>query len=250
MARSNRKENDMREVVKTNTRGPDLKELKKLFGPAPVLSTESLKNYNAILKSLREAIKPDDFVMEILVIDLADATWEIQRCKRLKVLVADYKHLEQQEEKVKEYFNQRRRERAAKQAEAVKAKEEAAPSDDAVEAEQLGQSAAPTSQVDRMLELEVVISETKDEVDDILSDAADELEQFATLKSEITYYERFDRLQAIAMRRREDVLVQMRLYREGLDQRARQASDEIIEAEFQETNEEAPSIAGPGDGEK
>jgi hypothetical protein len=38
------------------------------------------------------------------------------------------------------------------------------------------------------------------------------------------------------------VLVQLDFYRQGLGQRSRRVSDEIIEAEFKET---APTIAGP-----
>jgi len=44
------------------------------------------------------------------------------------------------------------------------------------------------------------------------------------------------------------MLALIEVYRQGLGQRARQASDEIIEAEFQESTVEAPAIAGPGDG--
>ena len=85
----------MRSVGKTKTRGSDLSKLKQLLGPPPVLASESLKDYNAILNGLMEAMKPGDFVLEILVAEYADWTWEITRYKRHKTLVVERKRLGQ-----------------------------------------------------------------------------------------------------------------------------------------------------------
>jgi len=170
----------------------DFSKVKKLFGPSPVLSSESLKGYNAIWEGLMEAIQPEDFVLAVLVTDLADATWEMKRYRRHKVLLAESKRIEKER-------------RAGK----------------------YGDQAM---------------------IDALLAEAADEFEEFETLKSGIKYYEQLDRLQAIATAQRNEMLALIEVYRQGLGQRARQASDEIIEAEFQETSAEAPSIAGPDDG--
>ena len=99
----------MSSVVNTKTRGPDLSELKKLLGPPPVLASENLEAYDTILSRLMEAMKPDDFLVETLVVDLADLTWEIIRYKRHKTLVVERKRLGQQQ--AQEYWNKRRRER-------------------------------------------------------------------------------------------------------------------------------------------
>ena len=48
--------------VKKKSTALDLKEMKKLFGPAPVLSSESLKDYDAILKHLMDCVEPRDFI--------------------------------------------------------------------------------------------------------------------------------------------------------------------------------------------
>ena len=50
------------------------------------------------------------------------------------------------------------------------------------------------------------------------------------------------------MARREDVLKQLDFYRQGLGRHLRRVSDEIIEGEFSETQQEAPSITGPDAG--
>ena len=76
----------------------------------------------------------------------------------------------------------------------------------------------------------------------------EELEYAAALESGISYYERVDRLYGVMMARREDVLRQLDLYRQGLGHRLRQVSDAIIDGEFSETEQESPSIAGSGDG--
>ena len=50
------------------------------------------------------------------------------------------------------------------------------------------------------------------------------------------------------MARRNDVLRQLDFYRQGLGRHLRQVTNDIIEGEFLETKEDAPSIADPSDG--
>ena len=93
-----------------------------------------------------------------------------------------------------------------------------------------------------------MIDSTIPEVDDILCGDADEVDHARALQSGIDYFERLDHLHSVAIDRRDDALAQIDFYRQGLGQRLRRVSDEIIDAEFKETHQEAPSIAGPGDG--
>ena len=60
------------------------RELKQMFGPAPVLSSESVAGYNKMLFRLLEAMRPRDFMERILIKQGADATWEVIRYARLK----------------------------------------------------------------------------------------------------------------------------------------------------------------------
>jgi len=206
----------MRSVAKTKTRGSDLSKLKKLF-PAPVLGGESLKDYNTILSGLMEAVKPDDFIMEILVMDLADWTWEIKRYKRLKTLAVERKRLQQLRSE-DDLIEGIREDVAAKgeMDEAEKAHQDAVAAERAAVRHRLAHP--------------------------------DELAQFDYFASGVGPYEEIDRLQTDAVDQRDNVLAQMELYRQGLAQRARQASDEIIEAEFEAATDEVLSITGPGDG--
>ena len=90
-----------------------------------------------------------------------------------------------------------------------------------------------------------MIDSTVDEVDDIYLVPADEIDHAKALESGIDYFERLDHLLGVAMARRNNVLAQIEFYRQGLGQRLRRVSDEIIDGQFSETHHAAPSIAGP-----
>lgn len=75
----------------------DFAELKELFGPAPVLSSEDAKAYDAMLARILKSIEPRDFIEQMLGKDLTDATWEMKRYSRHKVMVVERQILEWQE---------------------------------------------------------------------------------------------------------------------------------------------------------
>jgi hypothetical protein len=111
--------------------------------------------------------------------------------------------------------------------------------------EEVKPAGAPTTQFGRMLDLAAA---AEVDTNEILDGPVEELEYAAALETHIIYYGRLDRLYGVAMARREDVLKQLDLYRQGLGRHLRRVSDAIIEGEFSETRQEAPSITGPGDG--
>ena len=53
-----------------------LAEIKEVWGPPPVLSTEDAKVYDRILLNLVECIVPANFMEQMLVKEVADSTWE------------------------------------------------------------------------------------------------------------------------------------------------------------------------------
>src|SRR5262245_65154403 len=75
----------------------DFVELKELFGPPPVLSSEDPKAYDAMLACILASLKPRDFIEQMLGKDLTDATWDMQRYSRHKALVIERQYREQQE---------------------------------------------------------------------------------------------------------------------------------------------------------
>src|SRR5664280_2636256 len=62
----------MSQDLKTETIATDLAELKKLFGPPAVLSTENVDSYYAIMARFVECFKPGDFMMQMFMKDLTD----------------------------------------------------------------------------------------------------------------------------------------------------------------------------------
>ena len=116
------------------------------------------------------------------------------------------------------------------------------------EAKQADQASDTASQAERALELETVVEEVVADVDEILCEPADEIDHAKALQSGINYYERLDRLETVARARRDNLLWEIDFYRQGWGPHLRRASDEIIDAEFSKTEQEAPSITGPDDG--
>jgi hypothetical protein len=102
-----------------------------------------------------------------------------------------------------------------------------------------GEASEQTSQFDRMLELEGVVETGPSDVDEIVDGDAQEAAHALAMQSAIGHYEELDGLLAAALGRRNDALRQLELYDQGLGNRLRHASDELIEAE------QLPSFVGP-----
>jgi hypothetical protein len=235
----------------------DLAELKKLFA-APVLTSENLHTYYTIMASFLECFQPRDFMERMFVKDLTDSTWEIMRYSNHKTMVIEREH-ERHLEKEKKRRQEERRKKAAdaewdKRAKAVIAeldakRAKAAEAQSETKEDEPGEQAgAPTSQYERWLELEKVIDGGISDVDEIVEGPADDLDHAKALQSGIEYFQQLDRLMSVQVDRRNEVIEQIEFYRHGLGQHLRQISDDIIDGEFSETKEAAPSIAGPGDG--
>jgi hypothetical protein len=213
------------ELQTTSTTANNLADLKELFGPPPVLSSEDSNAYDAVMVRFVESIKPKDFIEQMFIKDLTDLTWEIKRYSRHKALLikrqcdALFEDVEQDEDA--EQDQQTEKEQTEQD-------------------EQTQQADSPT-QYERKLELEEAFDSAVPDVDEIVTSTPEELLQAAALESGINYYERLDRLIGVAMARRKDVLEQIDLYRVGLGERLRRVSDEIIDAEFSEA--ELPSLA-------
>ena len=55
----------------------------KLFGPPPLLEGEDAAAYKEILARISSAVRPTDFIGEILIRDAADVAWNIFRLRRI-----------------------------------------------------------------------------------------------------------------------------------------------------------------------
>jgi hypothetical protein len=207
------------------------------------LSSEDAKAYDAMLARILESLKASDFIEQMLGKDLTDATWEMKRYSRHKALVVE-RQIDEEQEMEEEAEEAEQPDEPAPESEPA---DKSAVEDEQIEqAEDVKPAGAPTTQFERMLELEDAVESAA--CADIFAGPVDELEYAAALEASIQYYERLDRLYGVAMARREDVLKQLDFYRQGLGHHLRRVSDDIIEGEFSETQVEAPSIAGPDAG--
>ena len=60
------------------------KDLDAILGKSPVLPSEDSRAYEKLNDQFREAVNPHDIIEEILVRDVVDIAWEIQRLKDYK----------------------------------------------------------------------------------------------------------------------------------------------------------------------
>jgi hypothetical protein len=204
----------------------NLAELAEMFGPPPVLRTENVKAYEEMLDRLMQCHAPRDFMEQSLIKHLADSTWEIKRYTRHKTLAIERK------------FGQLR-EHAAKRAKALEQHQGAwtgqPPESDGT----------PATELVRMYALEDIVDSTVDAVDAILLKPPAELGYNHALEVAIAYHGELDKLLNAAVARRNDVLEQLDWYRHGLGKRMREASDQIIDAEFKDAELEPKDVAPP-----
>jgi hypothetical protein len=190
-----------------------LAELKDLFGPPPVLSTENAKAYDEIMLRLIECFAPRDFMEQLLMKQLTDCTWDMKRYTCHKTLSIERKF----------------RQRLGFLAKRVKAAAQNADGQARRPAEGDGK---PVTELVRMYDLEDFVHSTVQDVDAILERLPAELDHARALEAAIEYHARLDELLNTAIARRNDVLDQLERYRRGLGGSLRKVSNEIIDAEF------------------
>jgi hypothetical protein len=162
----------------------------KLGKPA-VLSTESLQAYKEQVDWYELTLDPTDPYEVALVRDVIDAGFEVARYGRLKVALI--------ESKVHEI--------EAKRAQALAEKREV------IAKRVAAKSSAPASEPQEALDHLV------EEVDAILLGPVSELEHARAFQAVLTEYEIVDRLQMRAIARRDNAIVQLERYREGMGKR-------------------------------
>ena len=249
----------MSKTLQTKSPANMLAKYKRLLGPAPVLTSEDLKAYDAIMESFTECIEPTDLITLMLVKDLTDSTWDILRYSRHMTLLIEREHLKRQDiEQKRRLREQKRKQDIARRVEerkkakcAEENKQTGQPDEPADQGEQVEpageveQAGGRTTQFKRMLDLEEVINSTVPDVDEILDAPADEVDHAAALQSGIEYHETLFRLRSVAIDWRNDTLKLIEFRSQYLGQRLRRVSNDIIDGECSETNSETPSIAGP-----
>lgn len=187
-----------------------------------MLSTESIEDYNAILSFCVDSVRPKDFIEQMFVRDVVDASWEIRRYVRHKSLAIERTFHGRIENLTQIESDEAKKPHAYRQEKTAN---------------------MPETDLDRAGELENVVDKSIDDVDKILLRKPADLDHSRALEAGIEFHEKLDRLLNAAVARRDNALEQLERYRNGLGQHLRRVSDEVIDAEFNETSNDARQVS-------
>jgi hypothetical protein len=196
----------------------DLVAFKALLGPPILLSTENAGEYKGLFDRLMSELKPRD-VMEFILIDqVFQETWKILRYQRHQTVSIErrFRNLEQQN-----------RVRAVLQEAADKTTSKGL----------IEKSERPESDLSRMNSLCDIIETTPEDLGALAKQREMNQRDFMqnrALEDGLETQERLDRLVSASTKRRNELVRDLDHYRLSLGRRARQLSDQIIEAEIVE----------------
>ena len=170
------------------------------LGPPPLIEGEDGAAYNQLFAGIVAAVKPKDFIEEILVSDVANLSWEVRRLRHIRA-----KFLTSQVAlQIRDYLNNPC---GASQAQKLSAEWEAGDSRVIARVDELlAASGSPT--VESMTAHVFVVR--------------------------IEYLERIDRMITSAEARRNVALREVDRHRSTLGQALRHASEEAVDAEFED----------------
>jgi hypothetical protein len=176
-----------------------------LFGPSPLTEGEDARQYDELHTRFSETIKPKDILEEMWTRDVVDLTWEILRMRRLKAGLLTSVMSEGMDKILSLLLGW-------------------------VEARDLSNawSARDPDAIKTVEELLAARGQTM------------ELAAARGFEASIDVFERIDRMAMAAEARRNSALRELERHRASLAQALRQASDEVIEAEYQDVKQAQP----------
>jgi hypothetical protein len=176
-----------------------------LFGPSPLTEGEDARQYNELQAHFSATIKPKDFLEEMWTRDVVDLTWDILRMRRIKAGLL---------------------------------------------------TSVMSEGMDKILSLLLGWAEARElskawsardpdaikTVDELLAEKGQTMELAAArgFEANIDVFERIDRMAMAAEARRNSALRELERHRASLAQALRQASDDVIEAEYQDVKQTQP----------
>ena len=205
-----------------------LADMKALLPPVPVLATESLEQFEKVFDQILAALHVQDMVELILIRSFALPSWELDRYTRHRVVAFDRKFKAVLEDQVAHLQTQQARREALAQK----------------LAEHLGQRPA---EVGHLLQLENKVTEAEEEIHAILKRTPTDLAYNRALERSIGFHKDLEFLITSINKRRDQALEMLERYRQGLGKRAKEAMEEILDAEYQVVDPTAPALVPPSD---
>jgi len=177
-----------------------------LFGPSPLIEGEDVRQYDEIEARFSATIKPKDFLEEMWTRDVVDLTWEVLRMRRLKAGLLTSVMSEGMEKILQLLLGfpdsyHLSKAWSARDPKAVKA------------------------------------------VEELLAAKGQTMELAAArgFEARIEIFERIDRMAMAAEARRNSALRELERHRANLAQALRQASDDVIDAEYRDLKQTQPA---------
>src|ERR1700733_6076163 len=203
-----------------------LNEFGALLGLPPVLSTESVEQYNDLWKNLSASFMPMDFLEVLLIKQVQNETWKIMRYTRHQAVGVNRHFRENLKFQIKRKKDQKVRRESLNYQLAQK-------------------SGRPATELNQLIQLHGLVLSSISDPEEILQRVPTELDHNAALEAGLAFEEQLDRLINSAIRRRNGAIEQLELYREGLGQYWRRISDEAIDKFSAGNGEETKQIEAP-----
>jgi hypothetical protein len=206
------------------------------FGPPPLIAGEDPAAYDDLLERFTAAIKPTDVLEEIWMRDSVDLTWETQRLRHLKAALLKWIMLE----KLSFILEPVELESSDEELEAESSDEEleAESSDEELPADELEDESSDYELSTEELAERWAARDPQaiEEVNEQLASKGLTVEDVTAqaLSAEIENFERIDRMVMNAEARRNAALRELERHRMTLAQALRQASDNVIDADFED----------------
>jgi hypothetical protein len=198
-----------------------------LLGPPPLLNGESAELYNQVLARVAEELGAgDDVILQLLIKRFVDGYWESTRYTRHRAVLIDRRTRQNVEFQAERKRKQKERREAALQKIAT----------------QLGQ---PKNRFTQMIEQELFIQSSVEDVDGILDDerTPTEIEHNRAIEATIAVQSQFEQLIDSAARRQDSALMLAERY-VALKQQQK-PTKAIVEAEYVELEEPAQPVLAP-----
>lgn len=191
-------------------------DLRPLFDDPPLLSTENFSQYRSLLDQIAKCAKPKDVIEWLWVRDIVDLSWEIRRLRRFKVLIIECAR----QKRISDFGVNRD---GPVPAICVTVDGRPISDFDSVDSQLIPRVDQPLSKKK--------VKKTRKRKPKLNADS-----DSASLFQEcISDYQCVDRLIAAAEVRRNAALYEIETRRDSLARRLRKATDEIIDAEFNDT---------------
>ncbi|HEY1746830.1 MAG TPA: hypothetical protein VGG11_08730 [Xanthobacteraceae bacterium] len=212
-----------------------LNEFGALFGSPPVLSTENIDHYNDIWKNLSACFMPRDFLEVLLIKQVQNETWEIMRYIRHQTVGVERRFRDNVKFQI-----QRKRDQKARS--------------ESLTALLVEKTGRPAAELNQLIQLHGLVLTSLSDPDGMLQRLPTELSHNAALEAGLAFEEQLDQLINSAMRRRNNAVEQLEIYRSGLGQYWKRVSDEAIDQTTTGNGQEIGQIQAsppvvPGDGE-